>query len=296
LHLAQDPREVTLGDNCPVGEGARQLRRTDTELLRVDELLMLAYEAPSRRSELGLYLAAQPDGWFVIEEDGEIVAVAGAIAYGGFCWVGLVATHPAAQGRGLATRLSQHLLDWATSHGCSTVALDASDAGRPVYERLGFRALGPTVELVRDAGRPPHARAGAKLFEAGDLDEILELDRASFGGDRGSLLRALTNEYPDSSFVTRDARGRLTGYLVARGRLIGPGCACDMASAKRLAHSTRDDTHEQRLLVPLESGFLDALLELGFVERRRLTHMRLGDLEIPGARRQLIAQLSLAAG
>jgi GNAT superfamily N-acetyltransferase len=272
------------------------MQRTDAELLRVDELLMLAYDAPSRRRELALYLSAQPDGWFVIEEGGEIVAAAGAIAYGGFCWVGLVATHPAAQGRGLATRLSQHLLEWATSHGCSTVALDASEAGRPVYERLGFQALGPTVELVRDAGRPPHARTGASLFAASDLDEILKLDRASFGGDRGSLLRALTRDHPASCFVTRDGRGRLTGYLLARERLVGPGCARDMASAKRLAHSARDDDHEQRLLVPLESGFLDALLELGFVEHRRLTHMRLGDLEIPGARRQLIAQLSFAAG
>jgi hypothetical protein len=165
-----------------------------------------------------------------------------------------------------------------------------------VYERLGFRALGPTVELVRDAGRRPHARRGADRLDPADLDEILALDRATFGGDRGALLRALTREYRDSSYVTRDRRGRLTGYLVEREQLIGPGCACDMASAKRLVHSTRDDDHEQRLLVPLESGFLDALLELGLVERRRLTHMRLGDLEIPGARRQLIAQLSFAAG
>jgi GNAT superfamily N-acetyltransferase len=272
------------------------MQRTDAELRRVDDLLMLAYDAPSRRTELELYLTAQPDGWWLIEEGGEIVAAAGAIAYGSFCWLGLVATHPAAQGRGLATRLSRHMLGWATAHGCGTVALDASDVGRPVYERLGFRALGPTVELVRDPGRPPRARTGARLFETGDLDEILELDGATFGGDRGSLLRALTRDHPDSSFVTRDRRGWLTGYLIARERLIGPGCACDMASARRLVHSTRDDTREQRLLVPLESGFLDALLELGFVERRRLTHMRLGDPEIPGARRQLIAQLSFAAG
>jgi GNAT superfamily N-acetyltransferase len=279
-----------------MGDEVRSIAHTDAELRRVDELLMLAYDAPSRRRELELYLSAQPDGWFVIEEDSEIVAAAGAIDYDGFCWIGLVATHPAVQGRGLATRLSKHMLEWATSHGCGTVALDASDAGRPVYERLGFQALGPTVELVRDPGRRPHARTGADPLGPGDLDEILELDRASFGGDRSTLLRALAHDYRDSTFVTRDRRGRLTGYLVAREHLIGPGCARDMASAKRLVHSTRDDDHEQRLLVPLESGFLDALLELGLVERRRLTHMRLGDLEIPGARRQLIAQLSFAAG
>jgi hypothetical protein len=50
------------------------------------------------------------------------------------------------------------------------------------------------------------------------------------------------------------------------------------------------------VLVPDESAFLTTLLALGFVEQRRLVHMRLGELELPGERSRLIAQLSYATG
>jgi hypothetical protein len=48
--------------------------------------------------------------------------------------------------------------------------------------------------------------------------------------------------------------------------------------------------------VPAGSLFLDTLLACGFVEQRRLDHMRHGALELPGARNRLLAQLSYATG
>jgi len=104
----------------------RPLRASSTELARIDALLMEAYESPSRRSELELYLRLQPDGWFVVEDAGEIVAVAGCVSYGPLAWLGLVATARRARGRGLARLVSRRLLDWAAAEGCRTVALDAS--------------------------------------------------------------------------------------------------------------------------------------------------------------------------
>jgi hypothetical protein len=50
------------------------------------------------------------------------------------------------------------------------------------------------------------------------------------------------------------------------------------------------------VLVPAESAFHDALTRLGFVELRRLAHMRFGDPGLPGERSRLIAQLSYATG
>ena len=45
-----------------------------------------------------------------------------------------------------------------------------------------------------------------------------------------------------------------------------------------------DDRYDQRVLVPEGSSHLDTLLALGFVEQRRLAHMRFGELELsPGA-------------
>jgi GNAT superfamily N-acetyltransferase len=264
------------------------MRASDEELDRVDALLTLAYGTASRRSEVSLYLELQPDGWFVIEDAGKIVAVAGCLAWGPFSWLGLVATHPDVRGRGLAKRISQHCVDWSLARGCDTVALDASDVGRPVYDRLGFEQL--------PDGAPPPPGAPAEPFSTRDLDEILALDATIFGGDRSRLLRSIARTDADHWFVTRDEQGEISGSLVSRERATGPGFARDGGSAARLLWSSRRSPGGQRVFVPSESEHLDALLAAGFVELRRLAHMRLGDLTLPGRRRQLLAQLSFATG
>jgi GNAT superfamily N-acetyltransferase len=265
------------------------MRASAAELDRVDELLTVAYGTVSRRRALELYLSVQPDGWFVIEQGAALVAVAGCVAYGPFCWLGLVGTHPAARGRGLATRISQHLVEWSRARGCSTIALDASDLGRPVYERLGFETVGFTVELAGSPGDGPQATREDDV----DVGELVALDTAVFGADRGALLRGFAREGRQEAAVLRDGAGDVTGYLFASERLIGPGLAPDAEGAARLVRALPG---ERRLQVPAESAHLETLLQLGLVEQRRLAHMRLGDLTLPGQRDRLLGQLSFATG
>ena len=58
------------------------------------------------------------------------------------CSVWFVATVPAARGQGLATTLMAHALCDGRDRGCTTSTLQATDLGRPVYDRLGYRSLG----------------------------------------------------------------------------------------------------------------------------------------------------------
>lgn len=58
-----------------------------------------------------------------------------------YAW--FVATHPEARGKGLATGLMKQALRAARGRGCTTATLEATKAGRPVYERLGYRPHGP---------------------------------------------------------------------------------------------------------------------------------------------------------
>ena len=267
----------------------RPMRSSAAELDRVDALLTVAYASPSRRQALELYLSVQPDGWFVIEQEGEIVAVAGCVSYGSFCWLGLVATHPAVRGRGLATRISQHMVEWSRAHGCATIALDASDLGRPVYERLGFETVGYTVELAGPPGDGPLATREDDV----DVGELAALDAAVFGADRGDLLRGFARGGRQGAAVLRDRAGDVTGFLFAGDRLLGPGLAPDAEGAARLVRALPG---ARRLQVPAESAYLETLREIGLVEQRRLAHMRLGDLTLPGRRDLLLAQLSFATG
>jgi GNAT superfamily N-acetyltransferase len=75
--------------------------------------------------------------------DGEPACVLGTMdnrrAPGGVdCGVYFVATDPRYQGRGLATRLLTAALLEAIERGCATSTLQASGAGRPIYEALGY--------------------------------------------------------------------------------------------------------------------------------------------------------------
>ena len=272
------------------------MRETEDELARVDELLQVAYDSPSRRLELDIYLTARPTSWCVIEEDGRLLAVAGCLSYGSFAWLGLVATHPDARGRGLASQVSQHLVDWALALGCRTVALDASISGRSVYERLGFQELGATAELWRPAGSATAPAAGAALAAPPDMDALVAFDRDVFGGDREALLHGLARDPRARWHVTRGADGGISGYLLAREHLIGPAAAVDERAARQLVRAALDDRYDQRVLVPEGSAHLDTLLALGFVEQRRLVHMRIGELELSPRRSELIAQLGYASG
>ena len=68
-------------------------------------------------------------------------------------------TSPAHRGRGLATSIVRRLLAVARRHRCARVTLHASDAGRRVYERLGFE---PTREMRLWLDRSIARRMGAR--------------------------------------------------------------------------------------------------------------------------------------
>ena len=81
-----------------------------------------------------------------------VVGTGCCIAYpdAGFGWIGLVATLPAFQRRGIATAITEFLGRTLAAYGCASV-LDASLAGGPVYERMGFADCGVT-RVLGDTG------------------------------------------------------------------------------------------------------------------------------------------------
>ena len=67
----------------------------------------------------------------------------------GDCWLGFVATAPAARGRGLSTGLIRRALRDARERGFTSVSLEASAMGAPIYARLGYRSFAPLRMLER---------------------------------------------------------------------------------------------------------------------------------------------------
>jgi GNAT superfamily N-acetyltransferase len=128
-----------------------------------------------------------PESCFGIDCEDELRATTTAICYGReLAWIGMVLTEPAYRGLGLARRLIEHTLEHLRRERVQWIKLDATDMGRPVYARLGFRDETVIERWVRKPGRV-HARATL----AGRFAPDATLDREAFGADRRPLLRAL---------------------------------------------------------------------------------------------------------
>ena len=54
-------------------------------------------------------------------------------------------TAPEARGRGYAKQLVQACIDESRKHGATVITLHASQYGRPIYEKFGFK---PTTEMM----------------------------------------------------------------------------------------------------------------------------------------------------
>jgi ribosomal protein S18 acetylase RimI-like enzyme len=92
---------------------------------------------------------------YVARADGEPAACVAALHHEGDCAIWNVGTREAARGRGLATGLMRQAMRDAREAGCETTSLQATALGRPVYERLGYRALGPLDMWERRRPGPP---------------------------------------------------------------------------------------------------------------------------------------------
>ena len=80
--------------------------------------------------------------WHGAYSNGEPVCCVGTIAIDDDCCVTGVATPPEHRGRGIASWLMMRALGAARGEGAVTASLQASKAGAPIYERLGFADFG----------------------------------------------------------------------------------------------------------------------------------------------------------
>src|ERR1041385_4168599 len=118
-----------------------------------DDVLRAAFHANiSFVPRLRRYLALQPDGWLAADDEGQVVGLVGAVDYGAFAYIGLMAVRPDRQGQRLGRKLMEALLAMLDARGTTCALLDASAAGAPLYERSGFVDAGLSLEFWEPEG------------------------------------------------------------------------------------------------------------------------------------------------
>jgi GNAT superfamily N-acetyltransferase len=101
--------------------------------------------------------------------------------------------------RGLGGRLMRHAMDNAKT---DSLILTATDYGRPLYERLGFRSVGLCTSYTGEVVATPKRRVSDRA-KASDMSAIYALDTEVFGADRAQVIMALPT-FCDSLIVVRD--------------------------------------------------------------------------------------------
>ena len=273
---------------------------TEGDVDAADAIQAAAYGNGERRALIRMYRRLQPDGWIIASLDGAPAGFAGAIAYGPLAYVGLVSVLPALRRRGVARAMMDYLLEWMRSHGDPVVALDASEAGAPLYEQLGFVDDEKTVVYMQDdcAVRPRASDLVAPLQPA-DIAAVAAFDAPIFGAERAAVFRYLRAEAPDRAFVARDGSGAVAGYLFAQSSALGPWAARSVVEAEGLLAAALRLGYDgsPRVLAPGSNGDAALLLmRYGFSPRRSLRHMRLGGAGPVGQRELLYGLTSFAIG
>ncbi|MGD0639239.1 MAG: GNAT family N-acetyltransferase [Roseiarcus sp.] len=156
-----------------------------------------------------------------------------------FATLGMVIVAPDRQGAGIGGRLMRAVLDAA---GPRSIALNATASGQPLYEKLGFVAVG---EIQQHQGRAVVSVAGDGAETLRPMDEedwncVAALDRAATGLDRRATLGALRS-LSEGVVLLRDRvphESGVAGFSLVRdfgrGKVIGPVVAPDVDGAKAL--------------------------------------------------------------
>src|SRR5690606_32161796 len=99
-------------------------------------------------------------------------------------WISMMLVEESLRGRGIGRALMEQALMHVDASGIPTVRLDATPLGRPLYEKLGFRADFP---LVRYAGIPDDPGAAEGILPV-SVSSASALDQRVTGTNRRQLL------------------------------------------------------------------------------------------------------------
>ena len=143
---------------------------------------------------------------------GEIVGTGVGSAHGSVGWVGTIFVAPDRRREGLGEALTRTVIDDLERRGCRTLVLIATDAGRPLYERLGFEVLVPQVFFSAPGLAPKQTDDRIRPFDQSMLTGIVALDRLATGEDRSTLMERVAD--PESTRVLVGLDGSQRGFVI----------------------------------------------------------------------------------
>ncbi|MBL4906717.1 MAG: GNAT family N-acetyltransferase [Sneathiella sp.] len=207
----------------------------------------------------------------------ELVATTAIYDFGEqLAFLGVVIVRAKYRGQGLATRVID-AAEKSLPKTTTPVALIATDDGKPVYERRGYKVFGDCTKFLRAPDASLMDFPGLTGFQLISIQEqhleaIKRFDVDSFGADRSHVLSVLLGENLPSVVLIDENTDRIMGYALTSIRhdtlIVGPVVAEDVSHAVVMVQQLVSDRDEEIRIDVLshQTAFKEALEKLAFTK------------------------------
>jgi ribosomal protein S18 acetylase RimI-like enzyme len=234
--------------------------------------------------------------YFVIEEDGQLVASTMLTYEGPSGYISMVVVDPAHRRHGFAQQLLERARATSERRGKQFVALDVLAHNAPaiaLYERLGYRRLRSSGFMVLDSTdalvqRPEPISPSIRPFRPSDADALVRIVRAANPAEVEKVLPTRPGELRGSSLIDRVLEADVAGWVIDRGN--GPegwirASVSQMSEAANVSRPIVAPTVEPALAVALvrTAGSWCAARRPGRVLSMITEENRLGRAALEGA-------------
>lgn len=163
-------------------------------------------------------------------QGGRVVGTALCTVFGGVANMNMIIVSSDLRGHGLGRKLMQAVMQFA---GAREMRLVATADGKPLYEKLGFQAMGQIfqhqgIAQAQAVDMPVTIQDAATA--AAEVDTLAAMDRDATGMER----RALLAGFAQQGTVLRAEGGFAMLRDFGRGTVLGPVVARDTATARAL--------------------------------------------------------------
>lgn len=158
----------------------------------------------------------------VAEAQDKIVGYANGILHGNIGWLGNIIVAPEFRRQGIGRELTTHLTEYFRSRGCTGQLLIATEMGKNIYGKIGFR---PCAEYSFYRGKPstssPRSNAIRELG-VDDIPSLTALDKDATGEQRFHFIkRFLSRAWVYAPEQSKEIRGAYlpefgAGLIIAR--------------------------------------------------------------------------------
>lgn len=207
----------------------RTMTRTDLDF--IDEMILAVGWASQSRPVFEAFMENDPQGCFIAELEGRPIGTAIGTPYGACGFIGEVIVRAELRNQGIGRQLVEHVIAYLRGRGAEGVCLDGAEKAIPLYERLGFQRICPSLRFTGTLQFKPHPLV--RPMTAADLSAVFAFDRQAWGADRSFFLRKRFEQHPDLAFI-QEREGVASAYVFGRRHgnavTVGPWLASESVS------------------------------------------------------------------